>query len=435
MNKKKSKSAAANPTHTDKRKPTVHPTEKSASTNAASTLIFKKFVVLLKISGPLCIAFLLWSVIFQNTHDLAFNVRNSGAKMSMRAILLFISLILVWLSFASFFRISLGNKLKNFVLVLYSAVTFFLVFEIIFMYLPISQGSGEAYCMRIWFSKYWQLNEQGYRDASYNAKSDTLKNIVVMLGDSYVAGHGTKYVDERMSNILEKKLGTDYRVFNLGENGAHTQKEYGNLQRFPYKFDKLILVHVPNDLEYIDTNTNTAGNTSNGSAGSAVSPDKPGMFGKIGTFLADESFFINFLSFTGFGNTVKFIPFLLKNWNKQNGIEHANKYPFSDSLQLKQHIKNLVWLDSVESSKNVKLLILSYPLPGNDDPEMDKYYNNFINQLKTHNLNYLDALPICKQLSVRKQIISKLDKHPSILLQKMVTDSLYTRLKKEHWLD
>ncbi|MFN8238873.1 MAG: hypothetical protein U0T77_11940 [Chitinophagales bacterium] len=351
----------------------------------------------------------------------------------MRAILLFISLVFVWLSFASFFRIPLKNRLKNFLLVVYSAVSFFLIFEIVFMYLPISQGSGEAYCMRIWFSKYWELNEQGYRDAPYDTKSDTLKKIVVMLGDSYVAGHGTKYVEERMSNILEKKLGTGYRVFNLGENGAHTQREYGNLLRFPYKFDKLILVHVPNDLEYIDTNTDKAANTS--SSVSTITQDKPGILGKIGTFLANESFFVNFLSYTGFGNAVKFIPILIKNSNKLDSMGNSNKYPFSDSLQLKQHIKNLVWLDSVESSNNVKLLILSFPLPGNDDPVMDNYYNNFITQLKLHNLNYLDALPICKQLSVRKQIVSKLDKHPSILLQKMVTDTLYKRLKNDHWLD
>ena len=303
------------------------------------------------------------------------------------------------------------------------------------MYLPVSQGSGEAYCMRIWFSKYWELNEQGYRDVSYNAKSDTLKNIVVMLGDSYVAGHGTKHVEERMSNILEKKLGAKYRVFNLGENGAHSQKEYGNLLRFPYKYDKLILVHVPNDLEYIDMNANANTGNNNMPAGSAATPDEPGWLSRIGTFFVNESFFINFLSFTGFGNTIKFIPFLIKNINKLDSIDNAEKYPFSDSLQLKQHIKNLVWLDSVESSKNVKFLILSFPLPGNDDPEMDKYYNNFISQLKLHNLNYLDVLPICKQLSVRKQIVSKLDKHPSVLLQKMVTDTLYKRLKNEHWLN
>ncbi len=433
MKKKKSKSSPAHPTHSDTRKPIVHPTRKTDSTNSTISATLQKLVLLLKVAGPLCFAFLLWTSIFHDTHELAFKVRYSAAKMNMRAILLFISLVFVWLSFASFFRIPLKNRLKNFLLVVYSAVSFFLIFEIVFMYLPISQGSGEAYCMRIWFSKYWELNEQGYRDAPYDTKSDTLKKIVVMLGDSYVAGHGTKYVEERMSNILEKKLGTGYRVFNLGENGAHTQREYGNLLRFPYKFDKLILVHVPNDLEYIDTNTDKAANTS--SSVSTITQDKPGILGKIGTFLANESFFVNFLSYTGFGNAVKFIPILIKNSNKLDSMGNSNKYPFSDSLQLKQHIKNLVWLDSVESSNNVKLLILSFPLPGNDDPVMDNYYNNFITQLKLHNLNYLDALPICKQLSVRKQIVSKLDKHPSILLQKMVTDTLYKRLKNDHWLD
>ncbi|MBK9328960.1 MAG: SGNH/GDSL hydrolase family protein [Sphingobacteriales bacterium] len=430
MKKKKSKSVAVNSTNTDKPKVFVRSTGKSASSTPASTAIFQKLPVFLKTIGPLCIAFFLCTAIFHNTHDLAFNVRNSGAKLNLRALMLLLSIVLVLISFIAIFRISISNRLKNVFLLLYSTLTFFLVFEIIFMYLPVSQGSGEAYCMRIWFSKYWNLNEHGYRDASYDAKSDTLKDIVVMLGDSYVAGHGTKYPDERMSDILGKKTGAGYRVFNLGENGAHTQKEYGNLLRFPYKFDKLILVHVPNDLEYIETNPDT-----NTTSDSNASPDKPGIFSKAATFLVNESFFINFLSFTGFGNAVKAIPFLLKNWNKLDNLENARKYPFSDSLQLKQHIKNLVWLDSTESSQNVQMLILSFPLPGNNDPVMDRHYNNFIEQLKIHNLNFLDVLPICKQLPVRKQIVSKLDKHPSVLLQKMVTDSLYSRLKKEHWFN
>ncbi len=160
MKKKKSKSSPAHPTHSDTRKPIVHPTRKTDSTNSTISATLQKLVLLLKVAGPLCFAFLLWTSIFHDTHELAFKVRYSAAKMNMRAILLFISLVFVWLSFASFFRIPLKNRLKNFLLVVYSAVSFFLIFEIVFMYLPISQGSGEAYCMRIWFSKYWELNEQ-----------------------------------------------------------------------------------------------------------------------------------------------------------------------------------------------------------------------------------------------------------------------------------
>lgn len=83
---------------------------------------------------------------------------------------------------------------------------------------------------------------------------------------------------------------------------------------------------------------------------------------------------------------------------------------------------------------NIKLLIVSFPFPGNEDTVAEKHYNDFIQQLKINGLNYLDANTICKQLKPKQQIISTMDMHPSVKLQQMVTDSIFKRLKDDFWI-
>ncbi|MFN8284982.1 MAG: hypothetical protein U0U67_17295 [Chitinophagales bacterium] len=189
----------------------------------ANSFAVSKFVPIIKIFVSLILAMQIWLYVFRDTYKLVFQPYNLEDGIHKRTILLFISILLVGYSFLYFFKINISNKIKNMVLMLYSFIIFFLIFEIIFMYLPISQGSGDAYCNKLWFNKYWERNEVGYRDKPYNAATDTLKNRIIILGDSYVAGHGTSNVEDRMSNLLEKKLGSNYRVFNLGKTVQQQQ--------------------------------------------------------------------------------------------------------------------------------------------------------------------------------------------------------------------
>ena len=394
------------------------------TTVGSNPVVANKFIPILKTIIPVLVAIQLWLFVFRDTEKLVFQSLDAQEGIHKRTVLLIISILLLIYSFLHFFRLDISNKIKNVLLLIYSTILIFLMFEVVFMYQPISQGTGYAYCNKLWFNKYWQRNEIGYRDEPYNAASDTLKNKIVMLGDSYVAGHGTNNVKDRMSNLLEKKLGKTYRVFNLGKNGSTTIDEFDRLKNFPYKYDKLILVHVPNDLEYLDNNDETNQieeaeeiNNSNGFV----------------DFFIKESFFINFLSYTIIGDAVRGIAGILSGTiNTQ--INEIPNYPYSDSAKLRKHFSNLLMIDKELKEHQIKLLIVSFPFPGNEDSKADYYYQQFIKQLKLSKLNYLDAMPICNQLKRRQQVVSALDGHPSVKVQQMVTDSIFERLKDDSWI-
>ncbi len=386
------------------------------STPVANNRDFTYWIIVL---FSLLFCLLIWKYVFRNTYEMVFNYDNAAFYKTVfkRSVLLFLSIILLIVSYYFIFKTSIRDGKKNMLLLLYSFVIFFLTAEIIFHHLPISQGSGEAYCMRIWFKKYWHKNEMGFRDEPYDIAKDSAKNKIVIVGDSYVAGHGIKNPEQRFTNLLEKKLGANYRVFNLGKNGANTKEEFNLLRPFPYSYDKLILVHVPNDLEYIvkkDDNVNMD-----------ELQQKNGFF-------KQESFFINFLSYTIVGHIYNSIASIFTlNATTQNKPEYA----FSNEADLKLHIQNLHYMDSAIQKNNIKFLVLSFPFPSDVDPIARKYYNLFIEQLKVQHINYLDAAPICDLLSSRKQIVSTLDRHPSKEIQKMVADSLYQKLKKDKWIE
>lgn len=393
---------------------------------------YEKYLSSLKIIVPLVIAVYIWSLVFHGTDQLVFNIRDSGNKINKRTLLIFLSILCLLFSFSSLFRLNMLNRIKNIFLFMYSMFVFFLIFEMVFSYLPISQGNGQAYCANIWFNKYWKFNEYGYRDEPYDAKKDSLSEKIVMLGDSYVAGQGIKDVNQRMSNILGKKLGDKYRVFNLGQNGANTRMEFNNLQQFPYDYDKLILVHVPNDLDYIAADNEM--NKKDISKDKIIPVEqKPDIFCRMGAFLVRESFFINFLSYTTIGGIIQSIYFSIKKEETIQNIKNINPSEFSDTAQLNQQLINLVWFDSVSRSKNIKMMILSFPYLGQNDKIFNKNYDNFINGLIRCKLDFMDARPVCNNIKLRQQVVSTLDKHPSVIINQIIADSLFNKLKRNGW--
>ena len=123
--------------------------------------------------------------------------------------------------------------------------------EIVFMYIPQSHEGLLSKASQIWWEKYWSpVNSLGYRDKEPNAGNG--KKQVLVIGDSFAAGHGLKDAEERFSNILERKLGADkYTVYNLGVSGADTRDEAKRLEAFPVKPDIIILEYFPNDIEKV----------------------------------------------------------------------------------------------------------------------------------------------------------------------------------------
>ncbi len=123
--------------------------------------------------------------------------------------------------------------------------------EIIFMYVPQSHEGVLSKASQIWWEKYWKpVNDQNYRDREI--LTDTTKKAILVIGDSFAAGHGLEDLNERFSNQLEAKLGAaDHVVYNLGISGSDTRDEAARLLRYPVKPDVIVLQYFPNDIEKV----------------------------------------------------------------------------------------------------------------------------------------------------------------------------------------
>lgn len=103
---------------------------------------------------------------------------------------------------------------------------------------------------RAWFLNHWELNEEGYRDVGYDSAQVQGRRKILVIGDSFVAGHGIRDPKDRFSDQLQGLIpGNAFRVYNLGVGGSDTRDENKRLREFPFKPDILIFSWYPNDIE------------------------------------------------------------------------------------------------------------------------------------------------------------------------------------------
>ncbi|MBK9635395.1 MAG: hypothetical protein IPO64_13115 [Bacteroidetes bacterium] len=136
--------------------------------------------------------------------------------------------------------------------------------ELYLSVMPPSQGNGEAFVSKLWFQKYWEVNNYKYRDRAFKIESVSNKNIILYVGDSYVAGHGIKKTSQRTPNLLELLLKNKYYIINGGRNGIGTRDEFKIIRNFPISPKLIILTHVSNDINDVksENELNNRKNTS-----------------------------------------------------------------------------------------------------------------------------------------------------------------------------
>ena len=74
-----------------------------------------------------------------------------------------------------------------------------------------------------------------YRDRTWTDADVQGKTKIMVIGDSFVAGHGLCDVKDRATNILQDKLGSGYAVFNVAVNGWDTPEETFYPPLYPYQ--------------------------------------------------------------------------------------------------------------------------------------------------------------------------------------------------------
>lgn len=125
---------------------------------------------------------------------------------------------------------------------------FLLVLDVgFFTFFTESVGSVRPITGKRWFCAHWKpLNALGYRDADVSRMQDRRR--VVVVGDSFAAGHGVDDYRDRFSNQLEQRLGEGWAVANVAQLGWQTPDEIRALRDFPYDPEIVVLSYCLNDI-------------------------------------------------------------------------------------------------------------------------------------------------------------------------------------------
>lgn len=111
-----------------------------------------------------------------------------------------------------------------------------------------SDGFNLTRAGRDWFARHWTpVNSLGYRDGEVAAPGPGQKSLVV-LGDSFAAGHGIARAGDRFSDVAARLLGPGWRVYNVAKIGWDTRDETQALKNFPVKPDVVVLSYYLNDI-------------------------------------------------------------------------------------------------------------------------------------------------------------------------------------------
>lgn len=110
-----------------------------------------------------------------------------------------------------------------------------------------SDGYGVTLAGRRWFEERWgPLNSLDYRDPEHDWSGE---RTLLIVGDSFIAGHGVDHIDQRLSGVLARKLGDDWNVAIVAQCGWDPRQEMKALLALGKQPDWLVVSYYINDIE------------------------------------------------------------------------------------------------------------------------------------------------------------------------------------------
>lgn len=135
----------------------------------------------------------------------------------------------------------------NAALVIFSSCYALLTADLLFGLLGVqSHGLGFTLAAKRWEQNYWHpINSYGYRDDEHMWAD----HVLFIVGDSFAAGYGVDRIEDRMSGVLARKLGSRWTVATLAKPGWDTVDEYAALLAHPKTPDVIVVSYFLNDIE------------------------------------------------------------------------------------------------------------------------------------------------------------------------------------------
>lgn len=381
----------------------------------------------------------------------------------LRAFLLILSLLLLPLIFKKIIK-RIENKIKSGLLSI--SIVFLLIFylsELFFTFYPETNGKNDTYCSKTWMYYYWKLNNYGFRDIDFGTNQPD-KPAIIFVGDSYTEGHGIKDPNNRVSDLVRKRL-SGFSIYNVGKNGMDINNELDLIQHIPIHPDILILQICSNDWDYLSNklSKNTA--------------QSPLLFAETKSFsLSKYSVLLNYLhsklknilenlfSYRLDENELEKVynsfkidnKYRITNRNNLAVLEHVvNHSPLpEDSIQhllftmfkefnssLKIMTDTTLFSDYLEKLNDVKRFcnqqkttLIIVPYPNMDQFSMkvsNKYINRYLcNLISVQGINCLDVFPSLKLANLKTYTVNSSDNHINEAASKVIADTLVQYIHK-----
>lgn len=264
-----------------------------------------------------------------------------------------------------------------------------------------------------WFKRHVVFNSYYVRDRDFDMnKKKGIVRIGVM-GDSIAMGYGIKNVNNRFSNILEKKLrdsGYKIEVYNIGKSGLDTEAEidtYNELKQL--NFDIVIWEYFLNDAQPKEKSTGTKVLV------------KERTQGKIAMFLSHYSYFFDYLYWR---ISTRYDKIFVE-------LRNADIAAYHDKANFERH-KNDVekFIQQLQDEKR-KIVVIIFPsirfLPLAKYPSKD-VHGTMGNIFKNHGISLIDLLDDLKDKDSTQLVVGEYDYHPNEYVQTIAAQRLYEKI-------
>jgi hypothetical protein len=310
------------------------------------------------------------------------------------------------------------NWLIAFSTSLLAIVTLFTLAEVYFRYIyDASDGLGFLKVNQKWHQRHVVHNNYFRRDRNFEVEKRPSEYRIAVIGDSISFGGGVKHVDDRFSNLLEKKLrqdSLDVSVYNLAMSGINTDEEIRQFQGLRHlDFDLLVWQYFLNDAS-----------PTTDSAGSRILLENKESFTPVPLvkFITTRSFFADFIYWrlsSKYDQTFRQLA-----QADLNAYENPNIFQLHQA-QIKQFLDQL-------KQENLPVVVIIFPfLYQTPYQELaDKHYQQMIDLFENYGATaVIDLANALKPYPPQQLIASRFDSHPNTLVHRLAADLLYQKIK------
>lgn len=332
--------------------------------------------------------------------------------------------VLLWFLLRAFYlgvvkQEKMAGWVKKLGMSIFGLMVLFFLLETVFLFIGQSHKNNHTLSSKVWFARHWEYNDFGYRDGEMREKMDSEQKRILLIGDSFVSGHGIKDPADRFGDIVDEGL-EEAVVLNMGSNGAEPFDELYQLENWEGNGEELMIyVWFVNDIH-------EAGRFNGKTWFNYQNPMTDGVMEAVEVrpppvSFVNGSYFINYIywMFPHTQDDVSYREFLETSFTDKE-VWYYHQFSISQLLG---------WGENRGTNVAVVLFPFMEDVEGSEfalEP-MRKY-------MEASNVPYLDVAPLLKEYSPEELMVNKYDPHPNERVQKIVAEALLEFIDSEELL-